>query len=327
MAFTAKPSFAVIKKVTLFINYGEGAILHSEAIDIFKNTINALKTEKGFELVISEQTNTAAQKALALSNLKTMDVVLFVNVGMSSFKSIAEQTLVESFFMEGGKGIGFHASIDHHMYWPWWTNLHNGSGYSGQGQSAFKLIADAEMNRIPALKKMWDDNNLGDPNFSTTELYTLNFYPRGKEGVTVMQTVAAPNNAVPVQDFTWHKKIGAGEYIFSCLGNGPADFSGGWFQKATWAWMEYLNGKYNLSTELKNKIDLESNPIRFSRRKLEVKNSGSYSLKIMNVEGATVLSEAGRGTQSFNLSGFKSGCYFVKLEGLAGSHSLRVLVK
>jgi hypothetical protein len=185
---------------------------------------------------------------------------------------------------------------------------------------------DPEMKKIPALQKMWDDNALGAPNISNTEIYTLTAYPRGKEGVTMMQTVAPPNNAIPVHDFTWHKKIGAGEYIFSCLGHGPGDFTGGWLQKATWAWMQYLNGAYNATTLDKRAKDLNANSIGFSGRKLEVRNAGSYSLKIMNVEGATVFSESGKGARTFNLAGLESGYYFVNLKGTAGSHSLRVLV-
>jgi hypothetical protein len=212
------------------------------------------------------------------------------------------------------------------MYWKWWTDLHSGGTFQGHGNSAFKLNTDVEMKKIPALQKMWDDNALGEPNISNTEIYTLTAYPRGKEGVTMMQTVAPPNNAIPVHDFTWHKKIGSGEYIFSCLGHGPGDFTGGWMQKATWAWMEYLNGKYNPTTELKNKLALESNSIRFSGRKLDVRNAGSYSLRITDIRGATVFTESCQGTRSFNLAGFKSGYYFVKVKGSTGSHTLRVLV-
>lgn len=325
LVFSTTTTFAVIKKVTLFLNFG--AVAHESAFESFRNTMTALKNEKNFELTISEQSNTTAQKAAALNNLKSMDVVIFANTGWNSFQSVTDQKLIEDFFMQGGKGIGYHASVDHHTYWTWWTNLHNGSGFIGHGNSAFRLTADAEMSKIPALKKMWDDNNLGDPNISNTEIYTLNVYPRGKTGVTMMQTVAPPNNATPVHDFTWHKKIGAGEYIFSCLGHGAGDFTGGWLQKATWAWMEYLNGKYNPVAIEERAKELNANSIGFSGRKLEVRNAGSYSLKIMNVEGATVLSEATSGANSFNLAGFKSGYYFVKVQGSTGSHTLRVLLK
>jgi hypothetical protein len=245
---------------------------------------------------------------------------------VNSFQSTTDQTLIQDFFMNGGKGLGYHASIDHHMYWKWWSDLHSGGTFQGHGNSAFKLDMDPEMKKIPALQKMWDDNALGAPNISNTEIYTLTAYPRGKEGVTMMQTVAPPNNAIPVHDFTWHKKIGAGEYIFSCLGHGPGDFTGGWLQKATWAWMQYLNGAYNATTLDKRAKDLNANSIGFSGRKLEVRNAGSYSLKIMNVEGATVFSESGKGARTFNLAGLESGYYFVNLKGTAGSHSLRVLV-
>lgn len=328
LCFFSTATFAEIKKVTLFVNYGQGAILHPGAIASFVNTMNALKNEKGFELTISEATNTAAAKAAALTNLKNMDVVLFANIGENSFQNTADQAQIESYFMGGGKGIGYHASIDHHKYWKWWEDLHNGSGFQGHGSNPFKLTADPEMSKIPALKKMWDANSLGDPNISQTEIYTLNVYPRGKVGVTMMQTVAPPNNAIPVHDFTWHKKIGTtGEYIFTCLGHGPGDFTGGWLQKATWAWMEYLNGKYNTPSGSLGQAELKVNSIDFSANRLEVRYADSYALKITDINGTTVLSKSGQGIQSFDLAGYQPGFYFIKVKGSTGSHFLRVLIK
>lgn len=320
-------AFAEIKKVTLFVNYGQGAILHPGAIESFVNTMTALKNEKGFELTISEATNTAAQKSAALTNLKTMDVVLFANIGENSFQNVADQALIENYFTSGGKGIGFHASIDHHKYWKWWEDLHNGSGFIGHGNAAFKLNADPEMSKLPALKKMWDDNALGEPNISQTEIYTLNLYPRGKTGVTMMQTVAAPNNAVTSHDFTWHRKIGAGEYIFTCLGHGPGDFTGGWMQKATWAWMEYLNGKYNPPTDIQIKLGMNPNSIDFADKTLKVHYTNPYSLKVVNVAGKTLLAKSGQGLLRFNLTGLQTGIYFVKVKGAAGTHSRQILIK
>ncbi|MEO7958735.1 MAG: ThuA domain-containing protein, partial [Fibrobacteria bacterium] len=141
MLFSASVE-AEIKKVTLFVNFGGGAILHEQAITPFKNTLTALKTEKGFELTISEKSNTAAQKAAALNALKDQDVVLFANTGENSFTSTADQALLQTFFENGGKAIGFHASIDHHKYWKWWEDLHNGSGFQGHGSKPFKLNVD-----------------------------------------------------------------------------------------------------------------------------------------------------------------------------------------
>jgi type 1 glutamine amidotransferase len=327
LALLTTSSFSAIKKVTLFVNYGEGAILHPGAVESFKNTLTALATEKGFTLTISEQTNTAAQKAAALTNLKTTDIALFANIGLNSFQSVTDQTLLADYFMNGGKGIGYHASIDHHQYWKWWSDLHSGGTFQGHGSNPFKLTQDAEMKKIPALQKMWDDNALGDPNIASTEIYTLTSYPRGKEGVTMMQVVAPPNNAIPVHDFTWHKKIGSGQYIFTCLGHGTGDFTGGWLQKATWAWMEYLNGKYDPVTITKGELALKSNSVNFSGNQLQIRNLSSYALKVTNLKGETVFSKVGHGSQAYNLGVLKSGFYFVKLSGGTGVHSFKVLIK
>lgn len=318
---------ADVKKVTLFVNYGGGAILHEQAIVPFKNTLNALKAEKGFELTISEKTNTAAQQAAALNNLPTQDVVLFANIGENSFTNVADQAKIESFFMNGGKAMGFHATIDHHKYWKWWEDLHNGSGFQGHGNSAFKLNIDPEMSRIPALKKMWDENALGDPNIANTEIYTLNVYPRGKPGVTIMQTVAPPNNALPLHDFTWHKQIGKGEYIFTCLGHAAEDFNGGWMQKALWAWMLYLNGKYAPVTLVDGKPAARPNSMEQAGNSLRVNFSKTYSLVVRNVRGEKVLLKSGLGATEYDLSGMQPGFYVAHAKSAAGSQVLKVLVK
>lgn len=317
---------AEIKKVTLFVNYGGGGILHPGAIQVFKNTLTTLAGEKNFDLTISEQTNTAAQKASALSNLRSMDVVLFANIGKNSFQDPGDQSLIENFFMSGGKGIGFHASIDHHKYWKWWEDLHNGSGFQGHGNSPFKLNADPEMSRIPALKRMWDEAGLGDPNISQTEVYTLNMYPRGKTGVTMMQTVAPPHNAIPVHDFTWHRKIGSGEYIFTCLGHGPNDFTGGWLQKAIWAWMEYLNGKYGPSTGVAPPGRSLMPALELRGKRLEVIATLPGELEIRDVTGKGVRREKLPGSGWIDLSLLDPGLYTIRLKTAAGYIGKRILV-
>lgn len=317
---------AAIKKVTLFVNYGEGAILHPGAVDPFKNTLNALKTEKGFELTISEQTNTAAQKAAAISNLKTQDVILFANIGLNSFQKVADQAAIEAYFTGGGKGIGFHASIDHHMYWKWWSDLHSGGTFQGHGSNPFKLTLDPEIKKIPTLQKMWEVNNLGDPNISQTEIYTLTAYPRGKEGVTMMQTVAPPNNAIPVHDFTWHKKTGQGEYIFTCLGHGPGDFTGGWLQKATWAWMEYLNGKYDPVTLVNGKPKLAANTVVFDGTSLDMDFGKGYAMTLVDAAGKSIMSGTADGYRSYSMTGIRSGLYFLKVKAKSGSSTRSLIV-
>ena len=327
LLLSATTSFAVIKKVTLFVNYGEGAILHPGAVDVFKNTLTALKTEKGFELTISEQTNTAAQKAAALANLKSQDVVLFANIGLNSFQSTTDQALIQEYFEGGGKGIGFHASIDHHQYWKWWSDLHSGGTFQGHGSNPFKLNVDPEMKKIPALQRMWDMNALGDPNISQTEIYTLTAYPRGKEGVTMMQVVAPPNNAIPVHDFTWHKKIVKGEYIFTCLGHGTGDFTGGWMQKATWAWMEYLNGKYNDVVPVRGKLRLKPNSVDFDGKNLDVFYAKPYTVKIAGMDGRAVVVESAQGLKSFDLAAVKPGMYFLRITCAGISNTQRLFIK
>lgn len=325
MLFSATAE-AEIKKVTLFVNYGGGAILHEQAIVPFKNTLNAMQAEKGFQLTISEKSNTAAQRAAALNNLKDQDVVLFANIGENSFTNTADQALIEKFFMDGGKGMGFHATIDHHKYWKWWEDLHNGSGFQGHSNGAFKLTSDAEMSRIPALKKMWDENQLGEPNISSTEIYTLNVYPRGKTGVTMMQT-APPLTGVPSHDFTWHKQIGKGEYIFTCLGHAAADFNGGWMQKALWAWMLYLNGAYAPTHLVDGKHAAKPNTMELAGNNLRVNFAKTYSLVVRNVKGEKVLLKSGLGATEYDLSGMQPGFYVAHAKSAAGSQVLRMLVK
>ncbi len=237
--FFAMVSFAKIETVCLFVNYG--GPYHPPAVDIFKNMAIALSNEHGFQLTIStrDQTNNA------LANLQKFDLVLFANTGNGGWTNTGDQDKLKNFFLSGGRAVGYHATIDHGNYWDWWDKeLHSDCNFTGHGNSTFSLKQDAEMDRLPALKKMWAENHLGDANISSTEIYTLDNYARGKAGVTIMQTVAPPHNVRPSHDFTWHKDIGQGQYIITCLGHGPADFEGGWLQKATWAWMKYLNGQY-----------------------------------------------------------------------------------
>ncbi len=325
LSLTTVSTFATIKKVTLFVNYGHDAILHSGAIDVFKNTLSDLATTKGFTLTISEQTNTDAKKKAAFDSLKTMDVAIFANIGDLSIP-VAYQTLVADYFTKGGKGIGYHASIDHHFYWKWWADLHSGGTFEGHGNGLFKLTQDPEMKTLPALQKMWTDNALGDPNISNTEIYTLTSYPRGHEGVTMMQTAPALPS-VPLHDFTWHRQIGLGQYIFTCLGHGPEDFTGGWLQKATWAWMEYLNGKYNPVNLAEKELALKASSVAFSENQLVVRNLKSFSLQVTDINGVTALAKSGQGSQTFDLNGLKSGFYFVRFKEATGGHSFRVLVK
>jgi hypothetical protein len=173
---------------------------------------------------------------------------------------------------------------------------------------------------------MWEVNNLGDPNISQTEIYTLSSYPRGKEGVTMMQTVAAPNNAVPVHDFTWHKKIGTGEYIFTCLGHGPGDFTGGWLQKAIWAWMEYLNGKYDPVTMVNGKPKLKPDSEVFDGTSLDMDYGKDYSMRLVDVAGKTVMSASARGYRSFSMAGIRPGLYFLSINAASGSHTRSLIV-
>lgn len=314
----------LIKKVTLVVNFGEPFIIHEQAVQPFINFMNAMKTEKGFELTILQKTTTAAAKQAALNELKNQDVVLFANIGQNSFKEASEQAIIEKFFMEGGRAIGFHATIDHHSYWPFWTNLHNGSGFQGHANGTFKLDIDPEMEKIPSLARMWEDHKLGVGTITAaTEAYTLNVYPRGKEGVTVMNTIATLG---PKREFTWHRTIGTGKYIFTCLGHAANDFVGDWMKKATWGWMEYLKGKYETPTALLP----EQRPafgIEHAAGAVTVHSERDFSAEIRDVRGAVVLSRRGQDMGRYSLEGFQPGLYFVKVRGAQGMKSLRVLVR
>ncbi|GEM_PF-2752880 len=319
---------ADVKKVTLFVNYGEGAILHSGAVQSFVNMMTALKTEKAFTLTISQQTDPAAQKQAALNEMKNQDVVLFANIGANSFTNVADQAVIQTFFRNGGKGIGYHASSDsfHGGYWPWWTDsLHNGAYFVSHADQAFVLNTDPELNNNIPLKKMWDDNSLGNPSIAQTEIYALQLYPRGKPGITIMQNVAPPNT---VHEFTWLKKFGTGggEYIYTCLGHGPNDFVGDWLKKATWAYMQYLNGKY-APTSLKPSLELNSNSVNFAANKLDVRFANAYSVRVYDVKGETAFARNGRGIQGFDLAGMQPGLYFIKIKSAKASYSVRALIK
>ena len=255
----------------LVIDYGDGtADAHSWAVPYFVGMMNALSTEHQFTLTTTQQQDPAAQKQAALADMKNQDVVLFPNIGNQAFPNVADQAIIESFFENGGKAIGYHATSDTHHggYWPWWTDsLHDGSFYIGMDKNTFSLDMDPEVNNVPALKKMWEDNSLGAPNISpSTEILFLNKYPRGKPGITIMQTVAPPRS---VHEFTWLKNwpSGGGQYIYTCMGHGPEDFVGDWMKKSTWAWMQYLNGKYDAVSAL-GRPKLDGDAIAFSSNRL-----------------------------------------------------------
>ncbi|MEO6097730.1 MAG: T9SS type A sorting domain-containing protein, partial [Fibrobacteria bacterium] len=187
---------------------------------------------------------------------------------------------------------------------------------------------DPEMaTKIPALKRMWDENDLGVASLSSTEIYTLNVYPRGKTGVTIMQTVAPPNNALALHDFTWHKQIGKGEYIFTCLGHAQEDFTGGWLQKAMWAWMLYLNGKYAPVNIVDGKPAARLNSMDMAGNSLRVNFAKNFSLVLRNVRGEKVLRKSGQGAAEYDLSGMQPGFYVANAKSPTGSQVLKVLVK
>jgi len=321
---------AEIKKVMLVINYGDGtAIEHIEAVPAFTTMVNALKTEHAFTLTITKKGDPAAQKQAALADMKNQDVVLFANIGNQAFTNTADQAIIKSFFASGGKAIGYHATTDsfHGGYWPWWTDsLNDGSYFVGHGNNTFSLNMDPEVNNVPALKKMWEDNSLGTANISaSTEIYDLNKYPRGKKGITIMQTVAPPRT---VHDFTWLKEwpSGGGQYIYTCLGHGANDFVGDWLKKGTWAWMQFLNGKYN-PTPILGRPNLDADAVAFSANNLDVSYEKPYSVKVMNLNGAVVLSKNGQGNHSYDLTSLKPGFYFVKVSGPSNVKVKRILIK
>lgn len=142
----------------------------------------------------------------------------------------------------------------------------------------------------------------------------------------MMQVVAPPNNALAKHDFTWHRAIGQGKYIFSCLGHGPNDFIGDWLKKATWAWMEYLNGKYDAPTALRPG---QRPPfgVAYSAGTVTVHSERAFTAEIRDVRGSVVMSRRGHDEGSYSLAGRKPGIYFVKVRGTQGMKSLRVLVR
>jgi hypothetical protein len=321
---------AEVKKVMLVINYGDGtAIQHEEAAPSFMAMMNALGNEHQFALTITQKKDSAAQRQAALADMKNQDVVLFANIGNQAFSNVADQAIIQSFFENGGKAIGFHATIDawHGGYWPWWTNtLHDSSYFIGHPFDKFSMDMDPEVNNVPALKKMWEENSLGTANISaTTEIFDLNKYPRGKPGITILQTIARPRRA---QEASWLKKwpVGGGEYIYTSLGHGANDFVGDWLKKGTWAWIQYLNGKYEMTPVL-GRPKLDGDALAFSANHLDVSYARPYSVKVMNLNGAVILSKNGQGNQSYDLNGLKPGLYFAKVSGPSNARVKRILIK
>jgi hypothetical protein len=320
---------AEVKKVMLVFTNGDGtAINHLWAAPSYIDMVNALSTEHQFTLTITQPTDPAAQKQAALADMKNQDVVLFPNVGYKAFTDVADQAVLKAFFANGGKAIGYHAAIDnfHAGSWPWWTDsLHDGSYFVGQGRSTFSLNMDPEVDNVPALKKMWDENSLGTANiFAEGEILDLNKYPRGKPGITIMQTVAAKQI---VHEFTWLMDwpSGGGEYIYTCLGHGPEDFAGEWMKKSTWAWMQYLNGKYGAVPVL-GRPKLDGDALAFSLNHLDVSYAKPYTVKVMNLNGAVILSKNGQGNHSYDLSGLQPGFYFAKVSGPSNAKAKRILI-
>jgi hypothetical protein len=322
--------FAEVKKVMLVVNYGDGtAIEHIEAVPSFVNMMTALSTEHSFTLTVTKKGDPTASKQAALTAMKDQDVVIFANIGNLAFSNAADQAVIQSFFSNGGKAIGYHATSDSHHgnYWPWWTDsLNDGSYFVSHGSNTFSLNMDPEVSTVPELKKLWDDNSLGTANITaSTEIYDLNKYPRGKKGITIMQTVAPPQT---VHEFTWLKKwpSGGGEYIYTCLGHGANDFVGDWLKKGTWAWMQFLNGKYNAVSAL-GRPKLDGDALAFSENRLDVSYVKPYSVKILNLNGAVILSKNGQGNQSYDLNVLKPGLYFAKVSGPSNANTKRILIK
>jgi hypothetical protein len=320
---------AEVKKVMLVVNYGDGTpSQHSEAAPAFIAMMNALSTEHQFTLTITQKNDSAAQKQAALADMKNQDVVLFANIGAGAFTNVADQAIIEGFFGNGGKAIGYHGTIDAFQrgYWPWWTDsLHDGSYLIGHGSTTFSLNMDPEVDNVPALKRMWEENSLGTAKLTAmTEIFDLNKYPRGKPGITILQTVAPPRTA---HEFTWLKNwpSGGGQYIYTCLGHGSNDFVGDWLKKGTWAWMQYLNGKYE-STPVLGRPKLDGDAIAFSVNRLDVSYAKPYSVKVMNLNGAVIFSKNGQGNQRYDLNGLQPGFYFVKVSGPSNARVKRILI-
>jgi trehalose utilization protein len=321
---------AEVKKVMLVVNYGDGAyVQHPEAAPGFISMMTALSTEQNFTLTVTQKKDSAAKRQAALADMKSQDVVLFANIGWVAFTDVADQAILKNFFANGGKAIGYHATIDafHGGYWPWWTDsLHDGSYFVGHPNTTFSLNMDPEVENVPALKKMWEENSLGTANISaSTEIMELNKYPRGKPGITIMQTIAPPRT---VLETTWLKEwpSGGGRYIYTSLGHGANDFVGGWLKKATWAWMQYLSGKYEIVPVL-GRPKLDGDVIAFSANHLDVSYAKPYCVQVMNLNGAVILSKNGQGNHSYDLDGLQPGLYFAKVSGPSNARVKRILIK
>ena len=134
---------AEVKKAMLVVNYGDGtAIEHVATVPAFVAMMTALSTEHSFTLTITKKGDPTAQKQAALADMKNQDVVLFANIGNLAFTNVADQAIIQDFFANGGKAIGYHATID-----AW----HGAIGLGGRMSCTIARISSA----IPAVRSQW----------------------------------------------------------------------------------------------------------------------------------------------------------------------------
>jgi hypothetical protein len=244
----ALAAYSELKSVVLFVNTADGAIGHRQATESFETMMKELSEEHNFTLTIQNGRGNASWPG-TFAKIPDADMLILGNSGEPTFDNKDDQQVLIDYFLEGGKGIGYHAAGDNSSYWKWIQDvLHSQADFNGHGRAKFSLATDPAVNEHPGLKKMWETYELGEPTIEKTEIYKFTKYPRGKDSVTIMQKVKPPNNVVEDHEFTWLRDIGKGQYIYTALGHSEADFKGGWLKKATWAWMEFLDGKFNETT-------------------------------------------------------------------------------
>ncbi len=338
----ASAAIAAPKKV-LHV-YKLGNYSHKDAWVPVETMLDQLATEKGFTVSHVSNQN-------GLNQIDDFDLVVFNNAGQNSFSDNAIRAKIVAYMEGGGKAIGYHASSDHRGYWAWWdTELHSGTRFTSHGNSAFLLDLDPEIKKNPAMDKVWTEEGLGNlTSIQKTEIYILTTNPRGKPGVTMLQTVNKANTNIADHPFTWVKKIKQGEYVYTSLGHNQEDFKGGWIKKATWAWMRYLSedntpcckttGFEEYDAACKNpqpsacittgisKVALKEAFVEFAPGSLAITYPNPYRVEVSNIKGETVIAQSHNGPNVFSLSEVKPGLYFVKVIASGKSVNKRVLIK
>ncbi|MEO6097935.1 MAG: ThuA domain-containing protein [Fibrobacteria bacterium] len=296
---------AAPKKVLHLYAFGERP--HVGAQQPMVNLLDELAAEHKF-------TVTHMKNQDAVMNIGDYDVVVFNSTAFGAFTKLAVQQKLQDWLTGGGKAIGIHGALDVRGYWDWWGNVvGSGSWYTDDFFAAFTLDTDSEIAKLPALKAVWDASGLGNQvQIPNTEIYVYNTSPRGKEGVTMLQTVNKAQTDIPDHPYSWHKKIGKGEFLYSAIGHSGPDFSTGWAKKAIWAWMQYLTSEVPMGIDGKHYMPFAQ--LEVDKNQVHIKDAGRHSVRVFDVRGSIRHHWTGTGEMVYGLQGLETGIYYLQVK-------------